>query len=32
VSEADQDRDVLLPRENGVLFGHAEAEQTLLES
>ena len=32
MSEADQDRDVLLPRENGVLFGHAEAEQTLLES
>jgi DNA polymerase-3 subunit delta' len=26
------DRDVLLPRENFALFGHAEAEQTLLES
>jgi DNA polymerase-3 subunit delta' len=26
------DRDILLPRENFVLFGHAEAEQTLLES
>ena len=26
------DREVLLPRENFALFGHAEAEQTLLES
>jgi DNA polymerase-3 subunit delta' len=33
VSDADaDDRDVLLPRENFALFGHAEAEQTLLES
>lgn len=28
----DDDRDVLLPRETSVLFGHAEAEQTLLAS
>src|SRR5476649_796113 len=26
------DRDVLLPRETSALFGHAEAEQTLLAS
>jgi DNA polymerase-3 subunit delta' len=30
--DGDDDRDVLLPRENFALFGHAEAEQTLLES
>lgn len=27
-----EDRDVLLPRENFALYGHADAEQTLLES
>ncbi len=27
-----EERDVLLPRETSVLFGHAEAEQALLES
>jgi DNA polymerase-3 subunit delta' len=33
VSDDDNaDRDVLLPRETSVLFGHAEAERTLLES
>jgi DNA polymerase-3 subunit delta' len=32
VSDDTDDRDVLLPRENFALFGHAEAEQTLLES
>ncbi len=33
MSEDDtQDRDVRLPRETFVLFGHAEAEQALLES
>jgi DNA polymerase-3 subunit delta' len=32
VSDDADDRDVLLPRENFALFGHAEAEQTLLES
>jgi DNA polymerase-3 subunit delta' len=30
--DSSEDRDVLLPRENFALFGHAEAEQTLLES
>lgn len=30
--DSADDRDVLLPRENFALFGHAEAEQTLLES
>jgi DNA polymerase-3 subunit delta' len=30
--DGTDDRDVLLPRENFALFGHAEAEQTLLES
>jgi DNA polymerase-3 subunit delta' len=32
VSSEDTDRDVLLPRETAVLFGHDEAERTLLES
>lgn len=32
MSDDADDRDVLLPRENFALFGHAEAEQTLLES
>lgn len=30
--DSADDRDVLLPRENFALFGHAEAEQMLLES
>jgi DNA polymerase-3 subunit delta' len=30
--DGTDDRDVLLPRENFALFGHADAEQTLLES
>lgn len=30
--DSSEDRDVILPRENFALFGHAEAEQTLLES
>jgi DNA polymerase-3 subunit delta' len=30
--DESQERDVLLPRETAVLFGHAEAEQALLES
>jgi DNA polymerase-3 subunit delta' len=32
VSVEDSDRDVLLPRETAVLFGHDEAERALLES
>jgi DNA polymerase-3 subunit delta' len=32
VSGEDADRDVLLPRETAVLFGHDEAERALLES
>lgn len=30
--DSTDDREILLPRENFALFGHAEAEQTLLES
>jgi len=32
VSDDEDDRDVLLPRETGVLFGHADAERALLEA
>jgi DNA polymerase-3 subunit delta' len=32
VSAEDSDRDVLLPRETAVLFGHDQAEHALLES
>ncbi|MDO9413660.1 MAG: DNA polymerase III subunit delta' [Pseudolabrys sp.] len=32
MSAKDDDRDVLLPRETSVLYGHAEAERTLLEA
>lgn len=32
MSAKDEDRDVLLPRETSKLYGHADAERTLLES
>jgi DNA polymerase-3 subunit delta' len=32
VSDDDTDRDVLLPRETSVLFGHDDAEHTLLDA
>ena len=32
MSDDAEDRDVRLPRETGALFGHAEAEHTLLEA
>jgi DNA polymerase-3 subunit delta' len=32
VSDDSEDRDAKLPRETGVLFGHAEAERTLLDA
>ncbi|MBI1203024.1 MAG: DNA polymerase III subunit delta' [Rhodopseudomonas sp.] len=32
MSDKDDDRDVMLPRETTLLFGHAEAERALLEA
>lgn len=32
MSDKDDDRDALLPRETTLLFGHADAERTLLEA